>query len=578
MFIQADDYVKDRQDAAPGIRKALERAVEEKAEGICFSAGTYLCRSAITFPTLAAAHDEGCGEQTEKDCFLRLEGLHSFELRGAVNEKGEPNTVLAGANSGEPQTLLPNILWAEHCSGLRIRNLVFTRSPETAGAGIVVEADAAGVRVRPVDGKRYDRPAGAYCMNRYDPEKRALLGTSLTFGFGYDLRWQPEPDGTLLLPDPALAKQITPGEGLSWHQAGRTDFLLYFGHCTDLQLENLHIPDTNAFAILTECCRTITAQRVIIAPGSKQFFAGPRDAWKIARCTGHIRVEDCRFEGVRMDGQNVHGNYLMVRKILDPYTVLCECRYAPHALEVGSPVCFTHRQDPTFVRMAQIADWSLESTRMELPAGSGGDGAAPAVGRANRVNTYRLRLDKPMAGDLENGTLAQALCWEPEEYICRRSVFRNIAGAGHLLRCRHVLLEENRYENLMNAGVLLGDELDTHTECGHAQDVRIQGNSFENIGTKPRYGRYGCACIAVKSQGMSGWFNRDITIRENVFRNSRCAVELNDVENVTIFDNQYDSIEIPLYADPYTTRNIVCGGKEDYGPQRKLAQQSGQDL
>lgn len=578
MFLQVDDFITDPQDAAPGIREALARAAAQGAEGICFSAGVYLCRSKITFATLAAAHDEGCGEQTEKDCFLHLEGLHNFVLRGAKGADGAPATVLAGYNTGEPQTLQPTMLWAEYCDGLSVQDLAFTRMPETAGAGIVVAAGQDGIRVRPVDGKHYDRPAGAYCMNRYDVDRRALLGSSLTYGFGYDLRWQPQPDGTLLLPDAELAAQTSVGEGLSWHQAGKTDFLLYFGHCRDLQLENIAIPDTNAFGILTECCRKITARRVCIAPGPSQFFAGPRDGWKIARCSGDILVEECRFEGVRMDGQNVHSNYFVVVASPDPYTLLCECRYAPHPLETGSEILFTDRRDPAFVRQAELVDWSLETTRMELPSDSHAAGAAPAVGRANRVNTYRLRLDKPLAGQLAAGTLAQALCWEPEHYTCRRSVFRNIAGAGHLLRCRHVLLEENCYQNLMNAGVLLGDELDTHTECGHAQDVQILGNQFENIGTKPRYGPYGCACIAVKSQGMTGWFNRDIRIEENRFSTSRCAVELHDVENVTLRNNQYHAIEIPLYADPHTTRNIVCGGKDCYGPQRKLAQQPCEDL
>lgn len=556
MFVSVDDFVTDRQDAAPGIRAALERAAALGAEGIRFSAGTYLCRSSITFATLAAAHDEGCGEQTQKDCFLRLTGLQNFSLCGAVDEAGHPATVLAGFNPGEPQTLQPTLLWAEDCPGLCVRDLVFTRTPEAAGAGLVVESGPSGIRVRPVDGKVYDRPAGAYCMNRYDPDRRALLGNSLTFGFGYDLRWQPQPDGTLLLPDPALAAQVAPGEGLSWHQAGRTDFLLYLARCSNLQLDNLRIPDTNAFAILTECCRNITARRVVIAPEKNQFFAGPRDAWKIARCAGRILVEDCHFEGVRMDGQNVHGNYLIVTRTLDARTVLCECRYAPHALERGCGLLFTDRRDPQFRYRAVLVDWSLENSRMELPSGTGGDGAAPAVGRANRINTYRLRLDIPPDTELPPGTLVQALCWEPEEYVCRRSVFRNIAGAGHLLRCRHALLEDNLYENLMNAGVLLGAELDTHTECGNVEKVQILRNRFVRIGTRPRYGPYGCACIAVKSEGMDGWFNRGVTIADNVFSHSRCAVELHDVEDVTIAHNQYDHIEIPLYADPHTTRNI----------------------
>lgn len=559
MWIQADDFVRGA-DAAPGLRAALAAAAESGAQGVAFAAREYRCETAQEFPTLLGAHDEGCGLQTARSAHLRLQNAAHFTLRGAVDAAGRPATRLVGANPETPQALLPVLLWAENCPGLTLENITFTRSPAAAGTALVESVAGGEIVARPIDGKTYTAPAGAYCMNRFDPQSRALLGASLTNGFGYDTRWQPRADGTLLLHDPALAARLRPGEGVSWHQAGKTDFLLYLGQCDALRLQNLRIENTNGFAILTECCAGITASRVDISPAGAQFFTGPRDGWKISRCAGQITVEDCRFEGVRMDGQNVHSNYLIVQKLVDAHTMLCKCRYAPHPLKTGSGLLFTDRNDCTRSAAAAIANWTLADTRMAPPpAPPPGDGAAPRVGQPNRVNTYRIRVEGPLPPWAGPGTLVQALCWEPAQYTCRRSVFKNIAGAGHLLRCRRFLLEENRYENLMNAGVLLGAELDTHTECGNVAEGTIRKNTFRNIGAKPRYGVYGCACIAVKAQGMRGPYNRRLQILENTFAASPCAVELNDAADVCLSGNRYEGVAVRCKADPLTTQNVQQG-------------------
>ena len=113
-------------------------------------------------------------------------------------------------------------------------------------------------------------------------------------------------------------------------------------------------------------------------------------------------------------------------------------------------------------------------------------------------------------------------------------------------------IENNHYENLMNAGVLIGAEFDTHCESGHGHDILIQNNHFINIGFKPRYGEYGCGCIAVKSQGFEGPFNSRIKIEGNCFENSGCAIELNDCREVEIKNNVYTGISRRLIINEKT--------------------------
>jgi polygalacturonase len=135
-------------------------------------------------------------------------------------------------------------------------------------------------------------------------------------------------------------------------------------------------------------------------------------------------------------------------------------------------------------------------------------------------------------------------------------VFRNIAGAGQLLRCKDVHIEGCSYENMMNAGILMGAELDTHSEGGHAINIVIKDCRFDNCGFKPRYGRFGGACIAIKSQGFNDPHNRNVLIEGNLFRNSSIAVEVRDASDVLIRSNIYEGIRERYVIDSETTTDI----------------------
>ena len=177
-------------------------------------------------------------------------------------------------------------------------------------------------------------------MNRFDWKARCLLGESLTFGFGYDHRFRKVDDHMFCLEDKCLAEKVVLGEGLSWHQSGLTDFLLFFGGCDDLQIKNIRIINANGFAILTENCEGIYAERLVMKPNQDTFFTGPRDGWKIYRCSGRIRLESCEWEGFRMDAQNIQSNFFLPEQMLDETSIIFRCKYSPIPLKQGAQIRF----------------------------------------------------------------------------------------------------------------------------------------------------------------------------------------------------------------------------------------------
>lgn len=158
-----------------------------------------------------------------------------------------------------------------------------------------------------------------------------------------------------------------------------------------------------------------------------------------------------------------------------------------------------------------------------------------------------------------------ASCWEPQKYFCYRNVYKNIAGAGHLLRCKNVEISECTYENMMNAGTLIGAEFDTHCEGGHGEDIYIHNCTFRNCGTKERYGKFGRGCISIKSQGFSAPVNKRIKIKNNVFESSDRALEIRDVQNGEISGNQYRNIREAIFVEKETVENVLIAESERKG-------------
>lgn len=564
MRVEADWFVKDKTSAAEGIRRAVAYAKETGAEEVHFSKGEYFLTDAVTIQTKSIAHDDGCGDIQEKDCYLVLADVQNLKLTGEVDGDGSPATLLTGCHPYTVQSLYPSLLWAERGAGITIENLAFRRTPATVCSGVVEQVEGDCICVRPFPGLDTEEEMGAYCMNRFDLKTGALLGESLTFGFGFDKRWKRISDGCLILRDEELARKVKAGEGISFHAAGKTDFLVFFGEISDLSIINVRICNTNSFAMLTENCCHIRAEKLCIRPERGQLFTGPRDGWKIYRCSGNILVNRCHFEGLRMDAQNVHSNYLIADQMADERTIFCNCRYAPVALRDGAEVRI-HGRDRIWYN--RIKEWKVMGGRMEESIQSENKSAGRAAeGTKNHITCYQVCFEDAFDNEIPPGTLLEPLCWEPESYTCTNSVFRNIAGAGNLIRCGNVRIENNRYENLMNAGVLIGAEFDTHCESGHGHDIWIKNNHFINIGFKPRYGEYGCGCIAVKSQGFEGPFNSRIKIEGNCFENSGCAIELNDCREVEIKNNVYDGISRRLIINEETVdiESVTADGKHPF--------------
>ncbi len=536
-------YVKDYvtlpcEDAAEGIGKAIAEAKRTDADVLQFEEGIYPLKTFFSHDTDQTAHDAEAEYSATKDVHILLYGLKNIVISGKCDENNNPLTVLEGVNDLKLHSIMPSVLWVDSGENITVQNLKFKRNPEFASSGQIVKVDKDTVIVEVFEGNPCYDNMGTYCMNRFTTTGE-LSGESLSYGGGLENNFRLIGERTLALSDVGVASKVKKGDIVTFHQGAKTDFQCFFGNVNNLILKNLHTANSNGFAHLAFNIHDLTMENVKFKPEGNQYFTAPRDAFKLHKCSGSIRVNEMYIEGVRMDGQNMHSNYLFPVEIVSENIVKFFTRYSYLPLVDGSNMEFYSDQD---VKVVGIKSWICE-------------GSAEKDGFYGHI--YTVIFDGVLPSWLRNDTLCLAQCWEPDLYECKNSRFVNIAGAGHLSRIDHMRISNCSYKNLMNSGILLGAEFPNHTEGGHATDIHITDCVFDNCGETARYGAYGC--IGIKSDGLPGKNNRDIHIERCVFRNSKTGIDIHDADDVYIRNCVFDNIDKEICTDDSCGRiSVEC--------------------
>lgn len=535
----------DLSSMAPSkVEKALRDIIGKEKDSmgthIILPSGAIPLKSTTLFSTPSISHDDGAGDVEEKRAHFLIKGMENLTISGQIDEKGEPSTILLGENDEFPQSIKPSVLWAEECRNLTLENLEFAFEKPSCYWGKVVRKEEGRLFIEAKGD--YPPVLPLYCMNRFSSS--ALKGRSLTIGFGIDDTMERGSEGLYVLSRKDIAEKVQVGDDLSWHLSGKTDFLVFISSSSDLRLSNIRISDASGFGMLTENIRNIKADRVVIKPHSG-YQSVSRDGWKIFRCSGKVSLDRCHIEGTRMDGQNVHSNYMVVKE-MDGNVVRAEMKYAPTPLRVGEDVEFLC---PKLLGKGKVLSWRIISSQYRTTVQEGDKTAALAVeGKKNRFNLYEIEFDSIPKGTKE-GVLLSPSSMTVDEYEVKNSTFFNIAGSGNLFRGRRAFFFNNRYENLMNGGILIGAEKDTHAEAMNPESVVVKNCVFINTGFYPRYGEKAMAGIAAAAQGFGDEaLIGELRIEDCVFSNMERAVEVRNTMKCILTGNKYENVETKILS------------------------------
>ena len=523
-------------DLAAAIMGILDKHRGEKGLTLLLPPGRFSLVSETAFSSPSIAHDDGSGEDISKTSHILIRDMDDLTIEGSTDDDGNPATVLIAHNDMVPQKRECSALWAENCRNLKVCSITVTRDRECCFSADVLSVDKSRIRVRlRKDYGRDELPL--YCMNRYDGGR--LSGSSITIGFGCDTVLRREEGNIFSCDDAAIAARLEEGCQIAFRQSGLTDFSLFFGRCDNLRLENIRVEDAPGYAILTEDCCGIRASGVRIIPRRGELAAVSRDGWKIFRCSGRISADDCTFEGTRMDGQNIHTNYFRVKE-KQGNRIRAEFKYAPTPIRDGAWI-----ENDQNGRKSEILSWKLLSSNFV----QGKQSADPTAGRIvpdrkSRINIYEIETSDASWISIGDSLVVSSMV--VDEYICRNSVFRNIAGCGQIVKARSAMIENCRYEDLMCPGVLAGAEMDTHAEGMVPESVTVKDSVFIRTGYYPRYGSVADGAVAAVSQGTDGLSCRSLVLVNNRFISCRRGVELRNAEGLTLDGNDFTSTAEPV--------------------------------
>lgn len=533
-IVQVSDFgavPNDGKCDLAAIKRALNYVKTVKAEELVFDAGTY---------------DLFVGDAS-KNMAIEVVEYEDFTFRGTVDSEGNPATTFLrhydfkGDMHGKP------ILSVRRSNNFHLQNIIFDNNPRFSTAGEVIENDGKTVKVKIFEGNPVIEGTLFFTSNIWDLSTKTLKKVeSPTYGgdvykkreeYTWHVVGDPS-DRIMQLNSPALASKVSVGEGLSWHfsyQGIQANFYM----CDDLFVENVWTYNAIGFCMQAQACENITARKVRIIAPDNQLAVGSRDGWNLYACRGEVLMDDIYMEGVRWDGQNVHGSFLWPHKVIDKHTVwLRKKKGAAFPIPVGSKVGFWNGREEVF-RTVQKSE--MKPTE-------------------KNERGFLLTFVEPVPEFVNEETLCHIYGWNIDNYTLSNSTFRNIAGSASLIRNTNVNIINNTFDHIMYPAIMIGGAI--HEGEGVVpENVRIEGNKITHSGWISRHGIRTAIGIRNQEEGEGLVFHVDkdpelqerkspwmteIRVVGNIIEESQAGIIAKGTKGMQIENNTFKGVETPI--------------------------------
>lgn len=498
------------------IRKALRKAEKIGATKIVFDAGTY---------------DIFHSDIEENDALV-LSHTPNVTMEGAVDADGEPATMLLRHYEMAPDLKAKNLLRIDECENFTLRNMKFDNSPRYMTSGEVVFNDGKHVVVRIFDGCSLVDGTRLYCANLWDMKTRNLKHTgSVTFGGSvskkaaeYTTRVTNWDERKVLISSTDAASKIEVGDGISWH-FGWNGTQVDFWKCDNMRMENVHSYSAIGFHFQSSLCRNLSGYRVRIGREGDDLNCGSRDAWKMWLCMGEATMNAIHMDGVRWDGQNVHGKFLYFVDAEGPNTATFSYNgMSVERVEPGDKIgMWKDRENESLMTVKSYEVLPIEWGKPRL---------------------VRVSFEEPLPDFL----CASTPC-NPYSHTCHytleNSTFENIAGCASILRNDDSTIRGCTFVHIMYPAVFLGGDLNNESVTG--KNLLVEGCEFEDCAWESRNGVKGAFAAAVLPfKDFPVPYIFDLRIVGNTFRDCPTAISVKGVKGIVLKDNKFENVEVPF--------------------------------
>ena len=271
------------------------------------------------------------------------------------------------------------------------------------------------------------------------------------------------------------------------------------------------------------------AERVsgVFAPkGSGRFATTHADATHFSNVRGHVKIENCLFEGMMDDAINVHSTCLQIVERLSPNCL--RCRFA-HGQTYGFEV-FRPGEVLRFIKGRTLEN---------------GPTCAIADVRTPNPREVIVTGSVPFPAEYGVGDAVENADYQPSVEYRDNVVSRNRARGALFTTPRPVVVTGNLFDFVSGAAILFAGDAQGWFESGSCENVLIARNTFRN-------------CNASYYQFCDGILSFAPTVREPAAQSRRYH------RNIVISGNTFETFKTPLVSASSTEKLLFVGNRIIY--------------
>ncbi|EDM26187.1 hypothetical protein LNTAR_16608 [Lentisphaera araneosa HTCC2155] len=266
---------------------------------------------------------------------------------------------------------------------------------------------------------------------------------------------------------------------------------------SDITLKDITVYHAGSMGLIAERTKNITLDKfnVHTREGSGRTVSTTADATHFVNCGGLLTIKNSTFKHMLDDATNIHGNYLLVTKVIDDYTL---------------GFSTSHFQHEGFV-FARTGDHLRFVSQDELL--ESGTAVVESVKVYN--STYReVKFTSKVKHLANTDTAANNITWMPELHIDNCVVEENRARSILITTFKKALVENCRFSSMM-AGILV--EGDTHVwhEAGQVENLTIRNNEFGDMCYGGKGAVFQVSPKIPKDKRKRGFYHRNIVFENN---------------------------------------------------------------
>ena len=483
-------------------------------------------------------------ENPEKQVAILIEDMPNFSIEG-VSKNNVPQTILLRKYEFKPNLSGTQILSVRHCENFKLQGVAFDNFPQYMSAGKVVSSDENGVLIKVFKTLPFFDNTPIYCANAWNSKTRNLKvgAPSLTFGgpnvesnlSENTLQIVDKQKRLLKLPSREIATHLQKGDIISWNFGWRGCQVL-FDRCPNLRVENVETYSAIGFCMQASHCENIYANGVRFIRKGEQMHVGSRDAWKLYCCRGNVKIQNCYFEGVRWDAQNVHGVFAWALK-----------KTSKNKAIFGTHKDWRWGVLPTIAPVgSKVGLWLNKNNEVLLTVKSAKQTPRKKISKNKCIE---IEFEEDLPSFIESVTLANFYGININSYELKNSTFRNIAGTASLIRNDNVKIRNCVFDHIMYPAICVGGAMH-ECEGVSCKNAIIEGNTFSNCAWQPRHNAIGAVSIALQyckqTPTQLSPMIKNICVRNNKFKACEVAIDAVSVRNLIISNNGFEDVKTKL--------------------------------